>query len=44
MVENRNAESVLVRNPEAKRQLGRSGHRWENMKSDIKEREWEGMD
>jgi hypothetical protein len=44
MVEKRKVESVLGKNPEAKRQCGRSGHRWEDMELDIKGREWEGTD
>ena len=36
---------VVVGRPDGKRQLGRPGHRWEDiMKMDIQEVGWEGMD
>jgi len=36
---------VLVGKPEGKRPFGRSRHRWEdNIKMDLHEVEWEGMD
>jgi hypothetical protein len=35
----------MVGNPERKRPLGRSGHRWEdNIKMDLREIGWGGMD
>jgi hypothetical protein len=41
----RNAYKILVRKPEGKRPLGRSRCRWEdNIKIDIKEIGWDGMD
>jgi hypothetical protein len=37
--------SVLTGKPTGRRQLGRPMHRWEdNIKTDLKETEWEGMD
>jgi hypothetical protein len=41
----RNAYKILVGKPEAKRPLGRSGHRWENtFKMDLTETGLEGVD
>jgi hypothetical protein len=35
----------LARKPEVKRALGKSRHRWDdNIKMDLKETEWEGVD
>jgi hypothetical protein len=35
----RNAYIILVRNPDGKRQVGRSRHRWvNNIKTDLRER------
>jgi hypothetical protein len=43
--ERRGAYRVLVGRPEGKRTLGRRRHRWEdNIKMDLQEVEWEGMD
>jgi hypothetical protein len=43
--EKRNAYRVLVGKPEGKRQLGRSRRRWvDNIKIDIRETGWDGMD
>jgi hypothetical protein len=40
----RDAYSVLVGNPEGKRPLGRSRHRWEvNIKMDLQEVGWGGI-
>jgi hypothetical protein len=45
MVENMNAYRILVGKPEGKRPLGRSRHRRkDNIKMDLKERRWNGMD
>jgi hypothetical protein len=41
----RNADRILVREPEGKRSLGRLRHRWEgNIRMDVRERRWEAMD
>jgi hypothetical protein len=41
----RNAYRKLVGNPVGKRPLGRPRHRWmNNMKIDLREIEWDGMD
>jgi hypothetical protein len=40
----RNAYRVLVRKPERKRPLGRPRHRWEDIKMDLRETGWGGMD
>jgi hypothetical protein len=43
--EKRNAYRILVRNPEAKRSLGRPRRKWvENIKMDLREIGWDGMD
>jgi hypothetical protein len=40
-----NAYRILVRKPEEKRQLGRARRRWvENIKMDLRQRGWTGMD
>jgi len=40
----RNAHKILVTKPEGKT-LGRPRHRWEhNIRMDLREREWEGVD
>jgi hypothetical protein len=45
MGEKRNAYRILVGNPEGKRPLGRPGRRWvDNIKMDLRETEWDGMD
>jgi hypothetical protein len=45
MGDRRGAYSVLVGRPEAKRPLGRYGHRWEDiMKIDLQEVGWRNMD
>jgi hypothetical protein len=44
MEEKRNACRVLMGNPEGKRPLGRSGCRWEDIKVDLREIGWGGMD
>jgi hypothetical protein len=33
-----------VGKPEGKRPLGRPRHRWDNIKMDLREIEWDGMD
>jgi hypothetical protein len=39
------AYSILVGKPEGKRSLGRSRRRWvDNIKRDLREIEWNGMD
>jgi hypothetical protein len=41
----RNAYRILVGKPEGKRSLGRLRHRWvDNIKMDLREIEWSGMD
>jgi hypothetical protein len=41
----RNAYRILVVNPEGKRPLGRPRRRWaDNIKRDLREIEWDGMD
>jgi hypothetical protein len=43
--EKRNAYRILEGNPEEKRLLGRQRHRWvDNIKIDLREIEWDGMD
>jgi hypothetical protein len=43
--ETRNANRILVGNPEGKRQLGRPRCRWvDNIKIDLRGIEWDGMD
>jgi hypothetical protein len=45
MGEKRDAYTILVDRPEGRRQLGRPRRRWEvNIKMDLQEVEWEGMD
>jgi hypothetical protein len=45
MGEKRNAYMILVGKPEGKRPLGRPRCRWmENIKMDIRERGWYGLD
>jgi hypothetical protein len=40
----RNAYKILIRKPEGKRPLGRCRHRWEDIKMDLGEIGWEGVD
>jgi hypothetical protein len=42
--ERRGAYRVLVVKPGGKRPLGRLRHRWENIKLDLQEVGWEGVD
>jgi hypothetical protein len=45
MGKNGNAYRILVGRPEGKRPLGRPRHRWvDNIKRDLREIEWGGMD
>jgi hypothetical protein len=45
MGEKRNTYRILVGNPEGKRPLGRSRHRWvDNIKIDLREIGWDGGD
>ena len=44
MGERRGVYRVLVGNPEGKRPLRRPRRRWENIKMDLREMGWEGMD
>jgi hypothetical protein len=45
MGEGRGAYRILVGRPEVRRPLGRPRHRWEdNIKMDLQEVGWEGMD
>jgi hypothetical protein len=43
-MEKRNAYRVLVGKSEGKRPLGKPRCRWVNIKMDLRERGWEGMD
>jgi hypothetical protein len=40
----RNAYRILVGNPEGKRPLGRHRRRWEDIRMDLRETGWCGMD
>jgi hypothetical protein len=42
--EKRNAYRILVGKPEEKRPIGRSRHRWEDIKMDLREVGWGGRD
>jgi hypothetical protein len=42
--EMRNAYRILVGEPEGKRPLGRSRRRWEDIRMDLREIGWGGMD
>jgi hypothetical protein len=45
MGEKSNAYRILVGKPEGKRSLGRTRRRWvDNIKMDLREIEWDGMD
>jgi hypothetical protein len=45
MGEKRNTYTTLLGKPEGKRPLGRPSHRWaDNIKMDLREIEWDGMD
>jgi hypothetical protein len=45
MGEKRNAYRILVGNSEGKRPLGRPSRRWvDNIKMDLREIRWDGMD
>jgi hypothetical protein len=45
MGEKRNAYRILVGKPERKRPLGRPRRRWvDNIKMDLREMEWYGLD
>jgi hypothetical protein len=45
MGEKRNAYRILVGKPEGKKPLGRPKRRWvDNIKMDLREREWDGVD
>jgi hypothetical protein len=45
MGETRNAYRILVGKPEGKRPQGRQRRRWvDNIRMDLREREWDGMD
>jgi hypothetical protein len=45
MGEKRNAYRILVEMPEGKRPLGRPKRRWvDNIKMDLRQIEWDGMD
>jgi hypothetical protein len=39
-----NTFKILVKKPERKRPLGRPMHRWEDIKMDLRETGWEGVD
>jgi hypothetical protein len=40
----RNACNILVGKPEGKRPLRGTRHRWEDIRMDVRETEWEGVD
>jgi hypothetical protein len=40
----RNTYKILVGKPEGKRPLGRPGRRWVNIKMNLREIGWDGMD
>jgi hypothetical protein len=42
--EKRNAYRILVGNPEGKRPLGRPRRRWVDIKMDLREIGWDGID
>jgi hypothetical protein len=44
MGEKRNAYRILLGNPEVKKQLGRPRRRVDNIKMDLREIGWDGMD
>jgi hypothetical protein len=44
MGEKRNAYSILLGKPEGKTPLGRPRHRWENIRMDLREIGWGGVD
>jgi hypothetical protein len=44
MRETRNAYNILVRNREGKRAHGRPGRGWEDIRMDLREIWWEGVD
>jgi hypothetical protein len=44
MVDTRNACSILVGKSERKRPPGRPRHRWEDIRMDLREIGWEGVD
>jgi hypothetical protein len=45
MLEKRTAYRIFVGKPEGKRSLGRTRRRWVgNIKVDLRERTWDGMD
>jgi hypothetical protein len=44
MWETRNAYRILVGKPEGKRPLGRPRRRWVDIKMDLREIGWDGMD
>jgi hypothetical protein len=44
MREKRNVYKILVEKPEGKRPLGRGRHRWEDIRMDLREIGWGGME
>jgi len=44
MGEMRNAYRILAGKPEGKRPFGRPRRRWENIRMDLRETGWEGVD
>jgi hypothetical protein len=42
--EKTNAYKVLTQKPEGKISLGRLWHRWEDIKTDLKERQWKSVE
>jgi hypothetical protein len=44
MGEMRSAYNILVGKPERNRQLGRARHRWEHVRLDLGETEWDGVE
>jgi hypothetical protein len=44
MGEMTNVYNILVGKPEGKRLLGRAMHRWENIRLDLREMGWKGVE
>jgi hypothetical protein len=44
MAQMKNASKILVGKPEGKRPLGRPWRRWKDIRMDLREIWWEGMD
>jgi hypothetical protein len=44
MAQMRNVDKILVGKPEGKRSLGRPRRRWDDIRTDLKRRDWEAVD